>query len=235
MRKEKYNSFKNMYALRIRFFKYYSTFLLSLDKLKQNEYITPLIDHFQLSEETNTLLEKIIEIQKNTNQYDQFWVIWNSLYNIVIEKIREYPEHHYSKEILKTYLFSDKWASSTEQSCNYLKKENSIFFEHIIEDIGEHPSILYALVKLLNGIGNIYQKDGIRWISQILNKHFNIHSKAVDANTQYRLEQLIQKYINENRTQIKKDRKEKEKVIIILNFLAEKESVSAYLLRESII
>lgn len=235
MRKEEYNSFKNLYALRIRFFKYYSTFLLSLDKQKQNEYITPIINHFQISNETNTLLEKIIENQKHTNRYDQFWVVWNALYRVVIEKIKEYPEHTYSKDILKTYLFSDKWALSTEQSCNYLKKENSIFFEHIIEDIGEHPSVLYALVKLLNGIGSIYLKNGIRWISQILNKHFSTHFKTADANTQYMLELLIQKYINENRTQIKKDRKEKEKIIIILNFLVEKESVSAYLLRESII
>lgn len=136
---------------------------------------------------------------------------------------------------MKTYLFSDKWTSSTEHSCNYLKKENSIFFEHIVEDIGEHPSVLYALVKLLNGIGSLYLRDGIRWISQILNKYFTPHSKTVNVNTQCRLEQLIQKYVNENRTKIKKDRKEKEKVIIILNFLVEKESVSAYLLRESII
>jgi len=235
MRKEKYNSFKDVYGLRIRFFKYYSAFLLSLDRQKQNEYIVPIINHFQISNETNTLLEKIIENQKNTDKYDQFWGVWNSLYSIVIDKTKEYPEYTYSKEILKTYLFSDKWTSSTEQSCNYLKKENSIFFEHIIEDIGEHPSVLYALVKLLNGIGSIYIKDGIRWISQILNRHFSTHAKTVDANTQLRLEQLIQKYVNENRTQIKKDRKEKEKVIIILNFLVEKESVSAYLLRESII
>lgn len=235
MRKEKYNSFKDVYALRIRFFKYYSAFLLSLDKQKQNEYIAPIINHFQISNEANTLLEKIIENQKNTDRYDQFWGVWNSLYSIVIGKTKEYPEYTYSKEILKTYLFSDKWTSSTEQSCNYLKKENSIFFEHIIEDIGEHPSVLYAIVELLNGIGSVYIKDGIRWISQILNKYFSTHAKTVDANTQFRLEQLIQKYINENRTQIKKDRKEKEKVIVILNFLVEKESVSAYLLRESII
>jgi len=62
----------------------------------------------------------------------------------------------------------------------------------------------------------------------------NIGNK-LETNTVYYIEKLVRKYIYLNRNKVRQDIKTKKRILIILNFLIERGSVNAYLLREDIL
>ncbi len=103
------------------------------------------------------------------------------------------------------------------------------------KDIGHCSSVLYSLSKVINSIGSNFLEDGILWISGILKKNDNLAKDELEVNTIFYIENIIRKYIFKNRQKIKTTKKIKEDVIIILNFLVERGSVTGYLLREDIL
>ena len=116
-----------------------------------------------------------------------------------------------------------------------LKSTDKKFFKEVSQKIGHCPSTLYALAKLLNGIGSSYINDGIIWISDIIEKNNDLEGKKLETNTIYYIENLIRIYIYKNRENIKKTISLKQKILIILDFLIEKGSVVGYMLREDIL
>jgi len=101
--------------------------------------------------------------------------------------------------------------------------------------MGTLPSTLYALAKLLNGIGSLYINDGIIWISDIIEKNKDLAKKELESNTIYYMENIVRIYTYKNRENIKKTISLKQEILIILNFLIEKGSVVGYMLREDIL
>jgi len=61
------------------------------------------------------------------------------------------------------------------------------------------------------------------------------YSAELVTNTIYYLEVLVRKYVYLNRARMKTDRLLKNKLLVILEFLINKGSVNAYLLREDIL
>ena len=109
--------------------------------------------------------------------------------------------------------------------------ENKLFFL----DISKRKyslSILYPFSKLLYGIGSIYRNEGIDWIYNIISiNDFGI----IDDNTKKYLEIILRTYIYENYSNICKTKMLKDKVIYILDFLINQNSVVAYMLRDNIL
>ena len=110
-----------------------------------------------------------------------------------------------------------------------------MFYQKIVNDIGNSPSVLYSISKNLNGIASIFLNDGIKWLSEIIDKQNYTGNSQLEENTVFYLENLIRKYIYLNREKVKKDIRVKKQVLIILNFLIQRTSVNAYLLREDIL
>lgn len=101
--------------------------------------------------------------------------------------------------------------------------------------MGQCPSALYAISKLLNGIGSCYIDDGVDWISSILENNQHYLNKKLEINTIYYMENLCRKYSFRNREKIKKTKFLKDELVVILNFLIERGSAVGYMLRESIV
>ena len=101
--------------------------------------------------------------------------------------------------------------------------------------MGGNSAVLYAIAKLLNDIGSIFASDGISWVSGLLQRNPDISRKELEVNTVYYLENLVRSYILKNRQKIKADPVLKKQILVILDFLLEKASVVAYLLREDIL
>jgi hypothetical protein len=60
-------------------------------------------------------------------------------------------------------------------------------------------------------------------------------SKELEANTVYHLENLVRGYVLESRYKVRAVPQVQHQVLTILNFLLEKGSAAAYLLREDIL
>ena len=108
--------------------------------------------------------------------------------------------------------------------------------------MGHHPVVLYSISKLLNGIGSKFRDEGIFWISDMVSKQKTCDLSYSEwgfenlaSNTIFYMENTIRGYILNHHSKIKKDPHTKKQILVILNFLVEKGSATAYRLREDIL
>jgi len=223
------------YKVKHEFLQKYTYFVLNTPKNEINSYLKPFIDNFNASETIADLFEKFIYEEDILNTYDKFWLIWEYFKEKVFEICRDESRHRHVDKIIKSYLFAQVPRKVSAKEWPSLRDSNKKFFKEISQKIGHFPSTLYALAKLLNGIGSQYINDGIIWISNILKKNNELAEKKFETDTIYYIENFIRRYIYINRKKIKKTKKLKNMVLIILDFLIKKESVTGYMLREDIL
>lgn len=210
-------------------------FVLSSEKQEIQDYLKPFLDKFNGSEAIADLFKEFIIAEDYLNSYDKFWEVWDLFKEKVIELCKDGDGYWYIEQIIKSYLFAQTLWKETATEWHTLKNENKRFFKNMLEKIGHCPSALYSISKVLNDIGSSYLKEGVSWISDMLLSNKNLLNAKLGTNTVYYLENLVRKYIYENRQEIKKTAKLKQEVLIILGFLIEKGSVVGYMLRENIL
>lgn len=219
------------YSLRHSFFEKFSNFILFREKESINNYILPFVNNFTNSRETASFFQEIISTQDRVNQYEQFWLVWHCFYEKIIEMTGNSSGYH-SREIIHNYLLAWPYWKDTAKEWHSFKEKDKQFFKNIVNDIGQNPSVLDSIAKLLNEIGSPFLNDGIFWISEMVEKS---KWEKLETNTVYYIEILVRKYIYLNRSKVKQTIRIKNQIIIILNFLISHNSVNAYLLREDII
>lgn len=198
-------------------------------------YLKPFVENFNNSRNMADFFRKFISVEDRIGQYENFWTVWNIFYEKVIEMCKHGDSYSYIKEIVHNYLLAWPYWKEGAKEWHSLKQKEKIFFKKIAQDIGHCPSALYSLSKILNDIGSNFLKDGIFWISSILKKNKNLLSDELEVDTIYYIENLVRKYILMNRQKIKTTSKIKKEILIILDFLVERGSVTGYLLREDIL
>jgi len=167
--------------------------------------------------------------------YDKFWLVWSLFESKIVEMCVDGESYYYTKDIIESYLFAlTPWTEKSE-SWHTIQEKNKGFFVRISENIGHCPSTLYAISKLLNGIGSIYLEEGVFWISKMLKENENLSKDKLEIGTIFFIENILRKYIYSNREIIRTTKQIKHEILIILEFLIDKTSVVGYMLRESIL
>lgn len=227
------------YDVKQQFIDNFALFILEADKDDIHFYLQPLIDSFKPTEEMTSLLTQLIYTQDSTNNYDNFWHIWELLENNIIDICKDGEKYSDVKQIIKAYLLAQGRYGSiwkdTAQEWHSLKDKDVRFFKKLTKQIGHCPSMLYSISKLLTGIGSAYLNEGISWIADLLRNNSNLSNDKLEPDTAFHLENLIRKYIFLQSVKIKTDKKIKDDVLTILNFLVEKGSAVAYMLREKVL
>jgi len=216
------------------FLEKYTYFVLNLEQNEIREFIEPFSNNFNQSETMADLLKEFVLAEDNLNTYDNFWTVWDIFKERIFEISKKGDNYWYVDKIIRSYLFAEVTWKEDAKEWRSFKEKNKRFFREVSSKIGHCPSTLYSISKLLNDIGSIYLEDGIIWVSTILENKDYINKK-LETNTIYYLENSVKRYIFKNRENIKTSISLKNKLIIILNFLIEKGSVTGYMLRESII
>lgn len=223
------------YQVKHDFLQTYTYFVLNSPKDEIQDYLKPFIDNFNSSESIADLFQEFVLTEDKLNTYDNFWFVWNTFKEKIVDICKEGDERWYVSKIVKSYLYATvPWKESAKE-WHSLKDKNKRFFAELSNKIGHCPSFLYAISKLLNDIGSHYIDDGVLWISIILRNSQDIADKNLEANTIYYLENFTRKYTFRNREKIKKIKAIKDNLLLILDFLIEKGSVVGYMLRESIV
>ena len=218
-----------------RFLEKFAYFVLTRKKNEIKEFIQPFIDNFSASRGMVTFFQEVIFAEDVLNTYEQFWIIWESFYEKIVNISRENSYNYYKNEIIRNYLLSGPYWKETAKEWRSLTDKEKLFFKKITEDIGHCPIVLYSIAKLLNGIGSKFMDDGILWISDMLKKNKNLWKAELEEGTIYFLENIVRRYCILNGEKIKKNVRLKEKILILLDFLVEKESTIGFLMREEII
>ena len=227
------------YDVKQQFIDNFAFFLLQVDRDEIQSYLKPLIDSFYPAEEIASLLTQLIFTQDSINNYDNFWHIWELLESSIIDICISGEKYRDVNQIVKVYLLAwgkygaiwkdtaEEWHSLKDKDIRYLKK--------LTKKVGHCPSVLYSISKLLTSIALKYQNDGISWIADVIKNNNNLSNDKLESDTIFYLENLIRKYVFIQSAKIKKDKKTKDDVLIILNFLVEKGSAIGYMLREQVL
>ncbi|WLA73364.1 hypothetical protein QIH77_42420 [Bradyrhizobium diazoefficiens] len=223
------------YTLRYRFFDKLADVVLQSEKGDIGTYLQPFLEHFGDSRETAALFSSFISAEDKLHQYEQFWTTWELFYP-TIKKLCEYKTGRlYGSEAVHNYLLAWPYWREGLKEWRSLKVREKSFFKRIAEEIGDHPAVLYSLAKLLNEIGSGFVEDGISWISGIIERTPELDSRELEVNTIYYLENLVRGYLLQNRHKVRTTPQIQHQVLAVLNFLLEKGSATAYLLREDIL
>ncbi len=218
-----------------RFLNKFAYFVLTSKKEDIPKYLKPFVDQFSDSRETADFLQEFITVEDSLNRYEEFWTVWNIFYQPVLEICKKGYFRYHGAEIIHNYLLAWPWWKETAKEWHSLKDREKSFLNKVTKEMGNYPPVFYSLCKILNDIGSRFLEDGIFWLSDIMQRTPNLVSEELEVNTVYYLENLIRKYVLTNRSKIKRTIKIKGAVMMILNFLVERGSVTGYLLREDIL
>jgi len=222
------------YKVKKGFLQKFANFILNLPENELNDYLRPFVENFNASEIIADLFQELIIAEDILKTYNKFWIIWENFKGKVFEICKD-EKNLYAKEIIKSFLFATVPWKEDAKEWHALKDNNKKFFKEVSQRIGHCPSVLYAIAKLLNGIGSLYLEDGIIWISDIIGRNRDLLKNRIDKETIYYIENLLRKYIYYNREKIRKISDLKHRILIILDFLVEEGSVPGYMLREDIL
>jgi len=223
------------YMLKHRFLEKLAYFILTSKREEIEIYLKPFLDDFSISRDTADFFSEFVSAEDKLNQYEEFWIVWNLFYPNIVRICKDERSQHYTKGIVHNYLLAWPYWREDAKEWHTLKDREKLFFKKVAENIGNHTAVLYSISKLLNDIGSGFRDDGIFWISNILQKNQDLITRELETNTIYYIENLVRGYILKNRHKVKTNHKIKKQIIVILNFLLEKGSVTGYLLREDIL
>lgn len=210
-------------------------FILTSDVKEIPGYLQPFIDHFNASGEVSELLEAFISAADKIGHYEEFWTVWNLLYDSVVKISRTLGNRSDVKQIVRNYLLAWRYWKETAREWYLLKDRERLFYKKASIELNKPVTVLYSLAKVLYDIGSHFVDDGIVWISDLLENHPELDAEDLEVNTVYHLEHVMRRYISTNRQKIKSSPALKKRVIKILDFLIEKASVAAYIMREDIL
>ena len=157
------------------------------------------------------------------------------LYPKIIELYNQGRYHDGFESLIVNYLLAWRWWGGKQKEWQSLTKEDLWLYDDISKDLGNHPSVLYSIARVLNSVASNFHNPGIDWISTIASNNHDLKLRNVESDTLFNLENYLRQYIFLNRQRIKQDVRLKTKVIAILDFMVERGSVHGYLLRESIL
>ena len=86
----------------------------------------------------------------------------------------------------------------------------------------------------MNYIASRYVEKGIEWLYEIVSKYPEIKLRDRESNTIFYMERFIGGFVRKNRSDIRKNKKQKNMLVTILTFMVERNSVQAYMLRDMI-
>lgn len=220
------------YMVRDEFLERYAYLVLNSEIKEVPQLIQPFIDNFNSTEPIAEMFQKFIYAEDRMHSYDNFWFVWNHFKDKMVELTNN---GWYVDKIIKSYLFAQTHWNDSKKEWDSLKVINMRLIKDVSEHMGQHPSVLYSISKLLNDIGSSFYADGLIWVSNMLSRHSEYYTSKLEMNTSYYLENLVRRYVYEEREKIKKNKRLKQKILVVLNFLIEKGSSVSYILRENII
>lgn len=178
--------------------------------------VKPYIPMLDLGSYGDPLLTEILIGAPQYNKYENFWIVWNAIYPTVAGGVNGSFQNAFLNEYLINPLFFprdyDDWFRLGEKDMN--------FFSNIVNDIGGHPAVMYALPRVFATIGKKYSKHAILLFAAIINKY---HPKLEETKNHvlFYMEKIVKAALLDNEPEIRKDIQYKGMYVSVLEFLRE--------------
>ena len=232
--KKEFGEDSEIHFVRLQIFRKFASFILEREHEEIQTFIDPFINEISLTEETASFIEEIVGAQDKLNHYNNFWRIWRLLYS-KIKELSSNSKNYFLQNIIINYFLAWRWWREGVEDWHSLRNDNLQFFLNASNELGHIPSFLYSVSRVLNTIGSKFTNEGIDWIYAVIHQNKSLDLGDLEGNTLYYLENLLRKSIFVRRKEIKEEIKLKNRIIPILDFMVERGSIHAYLLRESVL
>ena len=223
-------------------------YLLCSPEQAQHNAIAKMTPYIDSSDMVARLLADIIILEDRVEKSQSFWHLWNELFPVIEGLcVREKDSLHNSQdrnmdqyyggkldEIVTTYLLAFPLWQDSAHSWHTLQKENTAFFMKASRMLGYHPGTIYSIARVLNTIGYDYLNYGVKWLAEIVRNNPHLRESSLQVNTEYYIEEYLQRFITKNRIKIKQTSELRHAVIDVLNFLVSRGSTCGFMLRESL-
>lgn len=225
-----------------------SDYVLNLSENEQTIFTEQLMKSVVFDRGFSRLLRGVIISEDRNPRYQAFWGFWNQLKKYIFSSCKSASNQQQLWEgnvlidyglsaVLVDYLLAcNNWRENVK-SWHSLRQENAIFFQTAANEIGARTEVLYAISRVLNGIGaEVFFEDGAKWLSSVIRRNPHLRETALPMNTIYYIEEYIFRYVERFSYLFKKGERagHKREVLDILNFLVDRGSTSGFLLREEI-
>lgn len=217
----------NVYYRMVHLYSAFAHFILNRPIDKITLYINPLCFGAIPNREWQYFLIALISTENILRKPKAFWKVWELLYPKLVTEPKGYDD-----DVLATYLLSGKFALlDRENGCSFDASYRWLYSKSAI-DKGHLPIVLFSIAKAMNDVAQSFVRDGIDWVYTIVTNHSGIEMKNLQVSSNLYLQYVLNAYVKHNRKEIRKDNALRNKLLTILTFMAERESVFAYKLRE---
>lgn len=156
--------------------------------------------------------------------YEQFWAAWYSLYDCIIKNI---GKRDYSN-VVNEYLLNPSYLNDDRSKWFELKEKDVPFFEKVLTEAGDNPSVLGSVVKVFDTIGYDYSLKIVPIIASVIeNKTVYDGDQNVMKMLLVNLENLVRSVLADFETDIKNDKPLKLNFKTILMFMKQHGSTQA--------
>lgn len=214
-----------------------SEILLFSDQKELDFVLKPILKLFSDSELFGDLFKEIAHTQERIypQGYDNFWKIWFSFQSLIENLVKSEGVNYVTERLIRSYLFAECMWNPNAKRWRAFHEKDKRFFKNICTNLSNEYSVFESITVLLHGVGSHYNNDGITWLFEMIHKNEDQLNRHIETNTIYRMEVILKRYCSENRKDLRTDIESKKCVIHILSFLVKHGSVSAYLLRDTIL
>jgi hypothetical protein len=240
------NEFRD-YEQEQRYISWLAEYLLRSRPETQHAVVQGLVPFLGDSRNTESLFRDIIVCEERLQDNESFWLLWDDELFSTVERLcalqraslgeNEYKgEYHGGTlwEIVTTFSLAFPWWTENIRSWHTLKTENWPFFAKLAARLGYHPCVLYSIVRVLNTIGFEFLDQGIDLLSTIVENNPHLAQMPLQQNTEYYLEEYMQRFVRAHRNDMKRNAEMRRRVISILSFLVDRGSTCGFMLREDI-
>lgn len=156
--------------------------------------------------------------------YEQFWAAWYSLYDCMIKNIGKRD----NSNVVNEYLLNPSNMKNNRSKWFDLKEKDVPFFEKVLTEAGDNPSVLGSVAKVFDTIGYDYSLKIVPIIASVIeNKTVYDGDQNIMKILLVNLENLVSSVLAVFETDIKNDKPLKLNIKTILMFMKQHGSTQA--------
>lgn len=180
------------------------------------------------------LLDNLLGAQYEQPRTESFWSLWNGLLPIVQSAlVKDSCGHYDSQRVLDVMALKPLYWDGDEKAWANAGTDISAYFDSLVAQCGNHRYLAVSVMKFVGGVGKRFLLQSLKWIGQIIlqsqDEYDYDDDNAKMIVTQFELfVPLIEKRIGE----ICADSETRNKLVLFLDYLITKNSLSAFRMRE---
>lgn len=183
---------------------------------------TPFVQYLKPDEQYGTLLNAFLITCCEHNLYDSFWKVWDIFY----EAMKKPISLRYSAPELSSYLLNPIFLRKLDDSWFHFEKKDVAFYAKVASDIGDHPVVLYSIVKAFTTIAKSYYTESIPIVHSIVERP-NLQLDEFGKLILHHLSIIMQRVFTDIPERLKEDNNFRMQMIDILTFMEKNGSQEA--------